>query len=143
MLGFFLKRRFTNEVLAIASVCYQESVQGKPAVGGFHLAKKEYLSRLDDWMRREETHLDTQHYDGIAAVGDAVNRATVWVGVFLVRGALAQGATGVPPAFIKKFFRPASYIGDAYFNNLRSHSSEPFSSAIRAKMEEALEREST
>ncbi len=142
MLGFLMKRRFVNEVNAIASVCYDEAVQGKPTIDGFTLAKSEYLARLDDWMKKEEAHLDTQGYDGIVAVGDAVNRARVWVGIFLVRGALTHGAPGVPSEFIKKFYMPASYISDAYFNNLRAHSSEPFSSAVRNKMEEALERAS-
>jgi len=140
MLGFFMKRKFVNDVVAITSTCFHEATAGRPNIDGFVLAKDQYLARIDEWLKREEVSLNAQGYDGISAMGDAMNRGIVWVGVFLVRGAVAHGAPSVPPDFIKKFYDPAVYVNNAYFQNMRAHSSEPFTKAFQAKMEEALAR---
>lgn len=135
-----MKRRFVSQVQAVVAECYAQASEGKTSFDGLSLCKPEFLSRLAGWMEAEEALLNAQQNTTMAEVGNAVIRAQVWVGIYLYEGAIARGAMSVPVPILKKFYGPAQYVSDDYFNKVRANSDMPFSNALRGTLEEALTR---
>jgi hypothetical protein len=141
MFNFILKRGFINDVLFVLGDCYEKSAVGARVFQGMAInTRAQFIASLEQWLTDEKSKLDRQAYGSASEIGDAVHRCQVWVGVGLAIAVYETGATDVPKPIIEKFWKPALYISDQYFMNLRERIPEPFSRSMHDHFDKALER---
>jgi len=140
MFTFLLKRGFTNDVSFVLGGCFEQAAFSTRVFEGIDLnTRKPYLLRIERWLVHESSKLDTEDHLDAAAIGLAVHRARVWVGVHLAKAAYNHGTLDIPKRIIKTFWKPALYVSDHYFANLRDGIPHPFLRSMQDHFNDALE----
>lgn len=139
MFSWILKRHFTNQVHSVIYQAFSSAKMTGPIFEGGAFVKPQFMVLLDMWLRNEREQLDQAVHSSRGETGILVQRGRIWVGVYLVHAAYAQGATDVPRYFIKKFWKPACTVAEDFLEQLLAGAGTPFSSAFEHSIGRALE----